>query len=133
MEITLTFLYAFLKKEKTERTIFEFSSAKKIDKAIARFSHRADEILDPAKVMRSGENISEKEVLNFFALPQNAKVWYYSSRDKMWRSLEITTAIERCFNESLCGWIFCEENRRACLKEESAGSVPAKFLLCANK
>lgn len=66
MEITLTFLYAFLKKEKTERTIFEFSSAKKIDKAIARFSHRADEILDPAKVMRSGENISEKEVLNFF-------------------------------------------------------------------
>lgn len=133
MEITQAFLQAFLKKEKAERTIFEFSSAKKIDKALARFSHQADEILDPAKITRSGENISEKEVSDFFALPQNAKVWYYSPREKMWHSLGVTAAIERCFNESLCGWIFCEENRRAFLKEESEGSVPVKFLLCDKK
>ena len=118
------FIKKYIDKGYQERLLLELSSAKRRTKALSRFSHNAEDVLN--------KNIFKKTITNLADIKENNQTVYVISWDENdGTQTSFTDAIKYCemayMSVILIGQSF------ALIKEETEGGTPKIFYLKSNE
>ena len=130
--IEQSFIKNFIDKRYRDRLLFELSSDKKRRNAIDRFSHNAEELLNPQKILLKGDiTISDIEA----QLKQrkiNASSYVLSFEFSDGHTCTPREALSY-FEQSPTAVIVMFSDSIALIKAETEGASPSKYLLCNDK
>ena len=122
MDITIEqeFIKKYIDKGYRERLLLELGSAKRRTKALSRFSHNAEEILN--------KNITQKTITNFSDIKETDKTVYVISWDESdGTQISFVDAIKYC--ETTYTSVVLIGEAFALIKEETEGGTPKIFYL----
>ena len=122
MDITIEqeFIKKYIDKGYRERLLLELESAKRRTKALSRFSHNAEEILN--------KNITQKTITNFSDIKETDKTVYVISWDESdGTQISFVDAIKYC--ETTYTSVVLIGEAFALIKEETEGGTPKIFYL----
>ena len=118
------FIKKYIDKGYQERLLLELGSTKRRTKALSRFSHNAEEILN--------KSILKKEITNFGDIKETDKTLYVISWDKNdGTQISFADAIKYC--ETTYTSVVLIGEAFALIKEETEGGAPKIFYLKSNK
>ncbi|MBE6566857.1 MAG: hypothetical protein E7659_07135 [Ruminococcaceae bacterium] len=118
------FIKKYIDKGYQERLLLELGSAKRRTKALSRFSHNVEEILN--------KNTIKKTVTNFSDIKENDKTVYIISWDKNdGTQTSFADAIKYC--EAAYTSVVLIGKTFALIKEETEGGTPKIFYLKNHK
>ena len=60
------FVQAFIRKDRRERLLYEFTTPKKRYDGVSRFCHQAEELIDPSKIIMEGEDLERRPEFDRF-------------------------------------------------------------------
>ncbi|MBR1891818.1 MAG: hypothetical protein IJ811_04930 [Clostridia bacterium] len=135
-DIEIKFINDYIIKVKRDRLLFELGNEKRREKAIMRFSHDAEQFINPKKIVYCGETLTEREANDFFKKNKN-KSFYVVSTDKKDESvLPTETALTYSFSEYMpviligetCSFIKCESEFGSSKKMILFNQLSAKML-----
>ncbi len=125
------FVRTFVKKRLQERIIFELSSLKNRQKAIDRFSHNAEEVLESKYILAKSEKITiteiENELLKY--CDKNKEVYMFSMNEYDGKMVFVKEAVENCMKEFMPVIITCGGDKFAFVKTEVSGGSSMKYFL----
>lgn len=131
-EIETFFVNTYIQKQYRERLILELKDTssktqKRSCKAFKKFSHQTEEYVIPSLVAKSGDKLTEQDILSFVKNMVDDKTCYYMDA---WKGEEmpIDEAIEKAFNDYGASIIVYKE-RFAVIKEETEIGAPLKYIL----
>ena len=124
------FVNNFLIRQKQERILFEFQ--KKRSRAIDRFSHDVKVLLNPKKILLSGEHLRIDDVvkaLQDYNISLRAMVCIISGNETLDNKIiSLQEAIKFFFNDYL-QMVITDGEHFALIKEETSGSYSQKYVL----
>ena len=126
MNITIEqeFIRKYIDKYFHERLLLELSSAKRRTKALSRFSHNAEDILN--------KSIIKKSIVNLADIKENDKTVYVISWDENdGTQISFADAIKYC--ETAYTSVVLIGEAFALIKEETEGGTPKIFYLKSNE
>ena len=122
--IEQAFIKKYIDKGYQERLLLELGSAKRRTKALSRFSHNVEEILN--------KSIAKKEITNLGDIKETDKTLYVISWDKNdGTQTSFADAIKYC--ETAYTSVVLIGESFALLKEETEGGTPKMFYLKSNE
>ena len=98
-DIESKFVNDYILKAKRDRLLFELGSDKKREKALARFSHEAEEIFDSKKIIYCGVELTAGEAIDFFKEKKIKNFYVVSSSQNDKIVLAAEMALNYCFSE----------------------------------
>ncbi len=118
------FIKKYIDKGSQERLLLELGSAKRRTKALSRFSHNVEEILN--------KNITKKTITNFSDIKETDQTIYVISWDKNdGTQTSFADAIKYC--EAAYTSVILIGEAFALIKEETEGGTPKIFYLKNHK
>lgn len=66
------FVEAFVRENRRERLLHELTAPKKRYRALSRFCHQAEELLDPDRIVMAGEDLERREEFQAFVRAHDA-------------------------------------------------------------
>ena len=118
------FIKRYINKGYQERLLLELSSAKRRTKALSRFSHNVEEILN--------KSIIKKEITNFGDIKETDQTIYVISWDENdGTQTSFADAIKYC--EAAYTSVVLIGKTFALIKEETEGGTPKIFYLKSNE
>ena len=118
------FIKRYINKGYQERLLLELGSAKRRTKALSRFSHNVEEILN--------KSIIKKEITNFGDIKETDQTIYVISWDENdGTQISFADAIKYC--ETAYTSIVLIGEAFALIKEETEGGTPKIFYLKSNE
>ena len=118
------FIKRYINKGYQERLLLELSSAKRRTKALSRFSHNAEDILN--------KSIIKKSIVNLADIKENDKTVYVISWDENdGTQTSFADAIKYC--EAAYTSVVLIGKTFALIKEETEGGTPKIFYLKSNE
>ena len=118
------FIKKYIDKGYQERLLLELGSTKRRTKALSRFSHNVEEILN--------KNITKKTITNFSDIKETDQTIYVISWDKNdGTQISFADAIKYC--ETTYTSVVLIGESFALLKEETEGGTPKMFYLKSNE
>ena len=60
------FVQAFIRRDRRERLLYEFTTPKKRYDGVSRFCHQAEELIDPSKIIMEGEDLDRRPEFDRF-------------------------------------------------------------------
>ena len=129
LETEKLFVKKFISKDMRERFLFELSS-KKRELAILRFSHLAEQVINPQTLMFMEKSISENAVYDWFLKNcMRAESAYIMSCNQFdGRMLPLKKAIEICLNDYMPSVVMVDGHCALIKEEVNIGPVAKYFL-----
>ena len=127
------FVKAFIEKRIQDRIIFELSSSKNRSKAVSRFAHTTDDIINSKYVFLKSNKLTsfEIEVELIKHCGKNKYVYIISMNEFDGKSLPFKDALKICIDDYMPSIIICSE-KVVFIKTEVMDGLPMKYILVKN-
>jgi hypothetical protein len=127
------FVKSFINKQMQDRLLFELSSPKNRERAICRFGHNANELLNPKNIVLKDSKIFycdvERIISKKFDINKDCYIVSLSDADGTFQPF--SKAIDICFTSYMPTIIICGEDA-VLIKEEVAVGETMKYILIRN-